>query len=500
MSLSALCCAAGSHPAQPPREPGREEWLELETPHFSIYTDLTELPARHMAQSLEDARAALLAGAWPGAKGPPGRTRIVAFARPADFDRLSGVGAQFEGVAFAVPGFERWIAFSPGRDTGVPRVVTHELVHDLSHWFLPLQPPWLAEGLAGYLEGARLDYETRDVTVGEVPTGYVNWLKRSGTLMSSSRLFAATAQHSDDVRDGVAFYAGSWYLVFYLLQRHGEAFAAFQRHLLHLVPWRRAWNLAFPELTSEQLDTDMIDFAKTGPFTPVVEAFDRPVFEPEVRRLTPARAHGIRGLLGTLLYVDAGAEIEAAVKLDPAEPSALTAWFHLLPETDSRGRRDIARRAVAGHPDSGEAWLLSARVATEADERRHALERADELMPHHPGVAALLAADELGRGRAARALELVRFAERRSGLSGEVLAVHIRALVALGRCADAAQLVDSSVALLPPTCEDFDAKSASTVNCIQAVRAAYDPNAGSCAAATRSAEVTPPENDAASSR
>src|SRR6187549_3736680 len=74
VSLSALCCAAGSHPAQPPREPGREEWLELETPHFSIYTDLTELPARHMAQSLEDARAALLAGAWPGAKGPPGRT------------------------------------------------------------------------------------------------------------------------------------------------------------------------------------------------------------------------------------------------------------------------------------------------------------------------------------------------------------------------------------------------------------------------------------------
>lgn len=502
MVLAGLCaigCAAGTPPAQPPREPGRGHWVELETPHFSIYTDLVEVRARNMAGALEDVRAALLASAWPGAKGPLGRTRVVVFAHPSDFDRATGMDAKVEGVAVTAPGFERWIAFSAGPDNGVPRVAKHELVHDLSQWFLPHQPPWLAEGLAGYLEGAHLDREAHQVTIGDVSPEYVNWLESTKTLMSSSRLFAATALHSSDWREGISFYAGSWYLVFYLLQRHGEAFADFQRHIMHLVPWRRAWSQAFPELTSERLDADMIDFVERGTFTPIVERFESPAFEPVVRPLSRARAYGVQALLGSLLGRDASADIQNALKLDPSELSALTARFHLLPAADRRGRTDVARRALAAHPQSGEAWLLSASTTNEGDEQRHALDRAEALVPHHPGTATLLAADELRRGHPARALDLIRLAERRAGLSAPVLGVHIRALVALGRCADAAQLVDSGVAFLQPTCEVFDVKTARSVNCIEFVRAAYGPAAGACTA-VRSAQAAPQPKGAAASR
>jgi hypothetical protein len=444
-----------------------------------------------MARSLEDARAALLASAWPGEKGPAGRTRVTVFARSTDFQRYTGVAGNVAGIAMTRPGFERWLAFSPGARNGIPQVAKHEIVHDLSQWFLPLQPPWLAEGLAEYLEGFRLDADRRNVVVGDVSSDQVAWLQQTKTLMSSTRLFAATAQHSSDWREGVSFYAGSWFLVFYLLNQRGEAFAQFQRSLTRLTPWKRAWEMAFPGLTQAQLDEDMIRYAEEGKFSLVIEPFEPLDFEPVLRPLTPAQASGARALLASMLGRDAGNELDAALKSDPSELSALTVLFHSDAAKDPRDRQDIADRAVAAHPDDGEAWLLAAGAAPEGDARRRALERAFALAPHHPGVAWLLANEELRRGRPKRALELVRLAERRSGVVASMLAVHIGALLGVQRCEDAERLVQSGASLLAPACQMPHPTSGRSVPCAEFLRAAYDLSEPSCDAAAHAANASP---------
>src|SRR5687768_13431707 len=93
---------------------GKERWLQLDTPHFAVSTDLNEQRARQLAQTLEDMRAALLALAWTNGRNPNTRTRVLVFARPSDFDRYAGLHASVAGVSVSRPGFERLLAFSPG--------------------------------------------------------------------------------------------------------------------------------------------------------------------------------------------------------------------------------------------------------------------------------------------------------------------------------------------------------------------------------------------------
>ena len=90
----------------------------------------------------------------------------MVFARQRELSRYAGRNNQ--GVVFTRPGFERLLAFSAGYGGDVPRVAVHELVHDISRWFLPLQPLWLAEGLAVYLEGIEIDRARGRVVMGGV--------------------------------------------------------------------------------------------------------------------------------------------------------------------------------------------------------------------------------------------------------------------------------------------------------------------------------------------
>jgi hypothetical protein len=87
-----------------------ERWLELSTPHFIVHTDSYPERAIVLAKQLEQIRAMLLAAAWPQAPDPGGRTRVVIFAKPADFKLYSGMGGTFVGVSITRSGFERTIA------------------------------------------------------------------------------------------------------------------------------------------------------------------------------------------------------------------------------------------------------------------------------------------------------------------------------------------------------------------------------------------------------
>jgi len=451
--LAAAGSGAGDRAAARQAAASGERWLELETPHFMVHTDAYPERATELAQKLEHSRSMLLAAAWPMARDPGGRTHAVIFSRPSDFNRYSGRGGMVVGISVTRRGVERTIAFSPGPEGGIPSVVTHELVHDLSQWFFPLQPAWFAEGLAVYLENTRYDGSSHEVVMGEASEYSLSWMTGLRFFASAERLLGATSPHSDDWRDVTTFYAGAWFLVTYLMNGETEGFGQFQKRLHQLVPWQRAWNESFDGMTPAELNQKLMGYARSGgKFTIVNTPHELPVVEPRVRALSAAEAHGVKASLASGLAPEvAEQEAQAALALDPGELRALSAQFRAA-EDDPWARQGIAERAVAAHPRAGEAWLMKAQANADESARRSALEQAVAFAPKHPGVALLVAQAALKRGDAPRALEQVRFALQRSALSPQMLGLYAAALEANGRCSEAASIAENASGLFAANC------------------------------------------------
>jgi hypothetical protein len=466
--LVAGCGAASSHVTRP----AAFRWIEIITPHFVITTDLPRPRALSMAQALEDSRAALLTSIWPGASAPRGRTRVVAFTRQKELSRYAGRNNQ--GVVFTRPGFERLLAFTAGSMADVPTVATHELAHALSRWFLPVQPLWLSEGLAVYLESIEIDRTNGQVVTGAISGEDLEWLRYARWLPRTGRLFAMRGPQTIDARDTASLYLGSWALVHYLRSEEPEAFARFQQALMRLVPWRQAWNQSFAGLTNAALDRKLRVYLNTSEFTTQRTQFTPSVFTPAVRDMSAAEVHGVQALLAdTSGEAVAGAELAAALALDANELNALTVRFHALPENARVERAAIATRAVDAHPQEAGAWLLLALAASDVSERRPALAQAERLDPDHPGVVGLLAEDALARNDPSSALAHARHAQRCSGVTPKNLALQFAALAASNRCEDAAALLERSTLLLDPGCRMPRGSRQRELTCSDYVRRAY---------------------------
>src|SRR5688572_744420 len=171
--------------------PRGQAWLEVRTPHFDLYTDLEETAALDMAHALEESRAGLIRVAWRAESDPQGRTEVAVFASEDRFhDYVPDSDTQ--GVAQSYVGMERLIVtyWDEERPSGLPRVAVHEIAHDLSHWFTPLQPAWYSEGMATFLEGLQYDRATHRAILGEVPPPMLRVLKTPGrTAGSTEQLF-----------------------------------------------------------------------------------------------------------------------------------------------------------------------------------------------------------------------------------------------------------------------------------------------------------------------
>lgn len=435
-----------------------------------------------IVRSLEEMRSALLALAWPGGQEPSGRTQVVMFAKPADFDRAVTLGAMAAGVAFSQPGQERVMSFSTGAEGGVPRFALHELVHNLSHWFMPMQPPWFAEGLAVYLESVRLDREAGVALMGDMSATSVEWMNRTKVLMRSSKLFSAKSYHSNDDMERSSFYSSSWFLVHYLLNEQGEAFGQFQRGLSRRVPWKRAWQEAFPTTTNDQLDQDVLTYSRRGKFFEVGAKVTLPVFEPSERVLSPAEVHGVRARLASAFGREKSeADMRAALELDANELNALVVQFQAA-EPGSSIRSEIAARAVAAHPKSAEAWLLQAWASESGEPRQKAAEQAAQFAPDHPGVSWLLAEGELQRNRPNGVLRHVRHAQRSSAPAPDMLSLEIAALRILGRCTEAQEIAISADDLFSE-CRMTVQGRQEQVPCSEALWNAYRPAEARCQAA-----------------
>jgi hypothetical protein len=393
-------------------------WTEVKTAHTTVRTDLGPDDARRAAVLAEQARAALLAVAWPGARPDPDRIELIVFSNHQEFERYfelysGGFSAKvvlddYQHLAFLYGAPDHWEKRLGLGEEGTTSVLKETLVEHLSTFFYRRQPRWFSVGLAEFLETVRISEDGRTATVGTI-----NTLARS--LYSYYRTFGV----ADALAWGVSFNPTdegsvrglrglSWLMVQWMFNAHRPEFVRFQRLLITGLDPRKAWNVVFPTLTPAALDEELYEFARYGserlaklPIPSETIAIERE------QTLSLAEVHSIRAeaALAADQTQDAQAELLAALAQDPGNLAALRRQMALVEPPE---RLALARQAAVAHPDDGLAWLMLGDALREggggSEERVQAYRRAAELAPWDASMLHTLASALAAVGRCREAV------------------------------------------------------------------------------------------------
>lgn len=427
----ALSAAGGGLP------PEKQDWIRLETDHFSLFGNAGERRTTNLARGLERLREVLQKLTGGLVFDSPVETRIFVFRNAVTMEPyLLG----FRDTSMEVGGYflstqdGNYVVVNATAGEHPFRVVNHEYLHFVMRNTIPEMPLWLDEGLAEY-------YSTFEISggkayIGRALAGHLQLLQ-SGPLLSLRELFAvdAAALHAGNSRWVEYFYAQSWVLTHYLLassaDQAGSAkalFAAIRQGVDSRTALERAYGTDLATLEKELNDYVRGRGREFGMFiyTPE-EAFEKKQW-PDAIPL--GRAELLAGL-GDLLahgpedgHASAREHLRAALELDAEQPLAHLALARVEIEA---GKYDEAlvrcAKALAldpsdprGHSVSGEALLqrylrsddlpdrlLDAPPPLLAEARVHyrkSLEAAPDHLPSLAGLGAtyFLADEELSEG------------------------------------------------------------------------------------------------------
>ncbi|HEX9943613.1 MAG TPA: tetratricopeptide repeat protein [Thermoanaerobaculia bacterium] len=221
-ALVSMMVMAAQVQALPRKE--KENWIELRTANFTLFSNAGEAQARRIGADLERLRDAL-AQLSPGlVLNSPSPTYIFVFRNAASFQPYLRT---YNGQPLSSAGYflsrqlANYVAINGDRRGDEKGIIYHEYLHYVLHNNYASLPLWLHEGLAEY-------YSTFDVGKDEARIGlpiaeHVTWLRQNPPLPLST-LFAVderSPEYNESSRRGV-FYAESWALVHYLISGNPE--------------------------------------------------------------------------------------------------------------------------------------------------------------------------------------------------------------------------------------------------------------------------------------
>lgn len=376
--LLAAIGASGACGANLPPLPSRggRTWFEIESAHFTLWTDTSIRRGVAIANRLELSRQ-VIAQAMQVEPSKISPTFAIAFEDLDEMQRLAGRSSP----AFAWTGTDLLrhqpiLVFSVGENDAdftedrIDASVSHEVAHLVS-WSAAKRhmPLWLGEGLAGYFEMMRVRPGSAQFGV---PHPYVaEYLRKLGPV-SMALLF------SDKMGpDEGQFRSTSWAAYSYLLEHHRPRLERFLLHINELPhgSHERAWREAFPSMSPEQLGEGIAGWIRNDKVKltsmPVTSLSPPASF---VRRLSDADVLAMRNLLRLAADgTDASlADASAALALDPTH---LLAWW--VAAFLGRGPTPaVARALTAAHPGEWRAWTLLQKALPEGGaERAEAHER-----------------------------------------------------------------------------------------------------------------------------
>jgi len=445
-ALLVLSCAHGQRPA------GDQNFLQLESDHFILRTDLPLAEARPALIELERVRVALLTASWHGSRPPEEKLSAVLLADSEELSQFARPGVAGY-VGSDVFGARTQVTSAEQSPSQLP-VLKHELAHALNRAFLLREPRWLSEGLACYLETLRLDFAENRFILGEPSRERLRFLQINPVMDYRRVLEMGPEALTLSPEQGYAFESAAWLLVHYLANERRPQLDDFIQRLARAEDPAAALLAAFPGMTEEGLAREVNNYLQHGRFGTVTIALPDYASNVKVRSLPPAEAHAIRAEL----YLEsvgrneaqrgrALAEAKAALALDPANPLALG----VLEKVEGKKSAEGARAAVKEHPEDWRSFWLLAEAAPTADPagRRAALEEAARLAPLNAAVQNALAWQYAAKGEGALALPLAARAVELAPGSPVYLDTLALALGAAGRCEEAVLTERRALEVLP---------------------------------------------------
>lgn len=368
LAIASLVAGCGAGLPRLPSQ-GGPAWIEVTSPHFTLWTDAGSDRAGELIQQLERLRQIVVSVAF--ARTPDtARSLVIALADDDEFAALSP-GADYQAYALS-GGAPLWQpmfvlpAYSDRDPEG--RAIAHELTHVISFAAVHHQPRWLAEGSAQYFEPVSLDPTNPVAVVGAPPPVRKRPLKygadpmRFDHLISVGELLRWRGMPTDDRRKYYTAWGLFAFLIttrrqeldtyFDLIDRTDRATQDAGDRAIEL------WTQAFPSLSLATVDAALrqwlfaFDHTRLQIHTPL-RRWDR-----RERALSEADARAIRGLLHSKLArrrAEQRRDVAAALAADPANTLA---WLLHVIKDDGAITVEQARAVTAAHLDDWRAWLL----------------------------------------------------------------------------------------------------------------------------------------------
>jgi hypothetical protein len=373
--------AAACHGPALPQVPGKggPTWLELQSAHFTLWTDTSRERAQHLIREMEHHRQVVLGVGFNSARAE-GRSFVLALR---DAEEV-GVFLPEQFVAMAVIGsavLEPVIILPAKSDEDRAHVVAHELTHVISFHVIRNQPEWFSEGLANFFATVNLDPDRASGNLGEPEADIVASLKQSPP-MPSAQLFAC----KDNTCKQDMFYPTAWALFTFLANTYPADLLRYTERLDTLPEGAdaQAWAEVFPALTHDKLDHELRKWLAYGKHTVWkfnVKLQEWPVTE---RKLGDADVYAARALMRQIVAPEGAApppELAEALAADPT---------HLVAQLVSNRYKqplavEAARKIADVHAGDWRAWWLVAKVADFTGSDAHmAWQKACALLAKNP--------------------------------------------------------------------------------------------------------------------
>ena len=359
-------------PAIPPLPSrGGPAWLEVESEHFTLWTDAPAKRGHEVLHELELRRQLLLTSMSHATV--KARSFVIALGSSRETGEYLPHGA----IASA------WDANNPSRQPGIllaadsddsEHVLSHELTHVISFGIIRNQPRWLAEGIATYFEMVDLDSDGRSVQIG-LPRDNRSTTLHESPPLSAARLFACEEARCMDQR----FYATSWAVFSFLINQRYDQLGRYLQRLNGLADdhpadaWANAWAEAFADLPPDRLDDELPQWLLAGKLRlPRFEVAVREVPTRD-RLLGDADVLAVRSLLSLQFKGVGPADIVAAEALAIDRTNVLARLINT--ELTHEISPDDARATAAAHPDDWRAWRLVEHAVKDRAEVQAALDR-----------------------------------------------------------------------------------------------------------------------------
>jgi hypothetical protein len=354
---------------------GGPAWVELQSEHFTLWTDGSEERGRVLIRRMEHLRQIIL-GVGLSTNAATGRSFVLALRDREEVGVF--VPKQFVAYSWANGGAIRQpLILIPSNVEGEDAtVVTHELSHVISYYVIRNQPRWFAEGLANFFATVRLDPDQARGDVGKPLDYIVSRLRTNRPTPVATMIACNRNECMDDM-----FYATAWAMFTFLANTYPKELVRYSEQLDQFpANSPQAWQDAFPKLTPDAFDSELRKWLAYGRHTVWKFNVKLQTWPITKRALLDGDVLAARGLLRYMFdheKPEPPVELADALRVDPSNVLATLITATIRKKIDV----EDARRVAADHPDDWRAWYLVGWATNgQGEEGRKAREQTCSLM------------------------------------------------------------------------------------------------------------------------